>query len=144
MKKDPCIGKKRAKKLTEEEREAIIKEHNRKQYATAWSEYVHKQAEMRLNRMLEDPERSEQEKAFELEHENDTDEELFQFFKAQKRKRGKAMKPYNTIGYTYIIKRFGHWSDMMGRINSELAAEKRAAAAAAAVAAAEDKNEEIA
>lgn len=42
-----------------------------------------------------------------------------------KRKHGKHLKPVKTVGLLYFEARLGLWTDVMGRINRELAEEKQ-------------------
>ena len=78
------------------------------------------QAEKKLKKELKKPERVMLEELFEKVHSSDTDEELFNYVKEQKKKFGKQLSPITTIGYTYIVKRFGSWAYIMGQINKKL------------------------
>jgi hypothetical protein len=79
-----------------------------------------------LRRKLSKPERKVVEDQFEVEHESDTDTELYEYLKNRKRRFGRRMTPESTVGYLYCIKRLGPWALFMARINMELAEEKMA------------------
>jgi hypothetical protein len=79
-----------------------------------------------LRRKLSKPERKVVEDQFEVEHESDTDTELYEYLKNRKRRLGRRMTPESTVGYLYCIKRLGPWAQFMARINMELAEEKMA------------------
>lgn len=77
-----------------------------------------------LKKVLSEPERVRQEHAFALEHEGDSDRQLFDYVKAEKRRQGKRMKEYSVIGYRYLVRRLGPWNKIMEQVNRELKAEK--------------------
>ncbi len=81
-------------------------------------------AAKKLKKELNKPERIALEKEFAEKHANDTDEELFEFLKNLKRRYGKRLTPTDTVGYNYIVSRFGSWADVMGQITRELKQEK--------------------
>ena len=77
-------------------------------------------ARNKLEKVLRDPLRRQQEQQFHAEHEHDSDEALIALHKEQKRRRGEQMKPVNTVGYRYIVERFGAWSTAMHVVNTQL------------------------
>lgn len=76
-------------------------------------------------RELAKPARKAAEQQFARDHADDTDEELYALLKEMKRKHGKHLKPVKTVGLLYFEARLGLWTDVMGRINRELAEEKQ-------------------
>lgn len=83
-----------------------------------------KMAANKLKCVLAEPKRREQEKTFAAAHAADTDQQLYDYFKAEKRRRGKEMRPVNTIGYRTLRQRLGEWGEVMGKINADLAEER--------------------
>ena len=77
-------------------------------------------AKNKLEKLLREPVRRQQEQQFRLEHQADTDEALLAWLKEQKRQRGEQMKPSNTVGYSYITERFGAWSTAIHEVNVQL------------------------
>lgn len=82
-------------------------------------------ARNKLEKVLHEPTRRQQEHQFREEHLMDSDEELIALLTQQKRKRGDQMKPVNTIGYRYIVERFGAWSVVIQKVNEQLRQEKQ-------------------
>ena len=78
-----------------------------------------------IARELAKPARKAAEQQFARDHADDTDEELYALRKEMKRKHGKHLKPVKTVGLLYFEARLGLWTDVMGRINRELAEEKQ-------------------
>lgn len=78
-----------------------------------------------IARELAEPVRKAAEEQFARDHADDTDEELYALLKEMKRKHGKHLKPVKTVGLLYFEARLGLWTDVMGRINRELAEEKQ-------------------
>ena len=78
-----------------------------------------------IQQVLAEPVRKAAEEKFARDHANDTDEELYALLKEMKRKQGKNLKPVKTVGLQYFEARLGRWTDVMGRINRELAEEKQ-------------------
>lgn len=79
--------------------------------------------ENHIQKELEKPERAAAKAQFRFAHENDTDEQLYALLKEMKRREGANLKPIRTIGLSYFEARLGKWSDVMSRINQELAEE---------------------
>lgn len=117
------------KDMTPAERAEWRKIQARRSAAYSRIKSINKQAKNRLNKELKKPERWEQEKAFAQTHENESDEQLYRYVKEMRHRRGKSMKPINTIGYSYIVERLGPWDVLMGRIKADLAEEKKLAEA---------------
>ena len=78
-----------------------------------------------LEAVLSEPKRKAQEDAFALEHRLDTDQELIEYLKREKRRLGKQMKEYKIIGHRYLVKRFGSWQAAVTRANRELEEERK-------------------
>lgn len=111
-----------AKKAAEREAQRRAAGHQK-------ARYVQKCAENKLRKTLSSPVRKEQEAAFADAHHEDSNQTLYEYVKAQKRRRGGQMKPINTVGYSYLIKRLGPWSEIMRRVNRDLELEKELARA---------------
>lgn len=77
----------------------------------------------KMRKTFQSPVRRAQEQEFALAHASDTDEELYAYMKAQKKKLKKQFTPLTAIGYQYYIQRLGPWNEVMCRINRELAEE---------------------
>ena len=105
-------------------RKAYKREVDRWRTAKAHARNRQKMAANKLRRVLAEPKRREQEETFAATHEADTAQQLYDYFKAEKRRRGKEMKPVNTIGYRTLRQRLGEWSEVMGKINADLAEER--------------------
>lgn len=103
--------------------------------------YVQKSAANKLRKTLSEPGRKAQEQEFAAAHAGDSNQRLYEYVKMQKRRLGKQMKPVNTVGYVYLTRRLGLWSEIMGRVNAELRAEKNAEQARRAASAAERASE---
>lgn len=82
-------------------------------------------ARNKMEKVLHTPARQQQERQFREEHLMDSDEALLTLLTQQKRKLGDQMKPVNTIGYCYIVERFGAWSVAMREVNQRLLREKQ-------------------
>ena len=78
-----------------------------------------------LKRTLSKPERRAQEEAFALAHRGDSDEQLYNWIKEEKRRMGDDLKRRDLIGYCYLTDRLGSWDGFMGRIGAELKEEKQ-------------------
>lgn len=85
----------------------------------------HKAIENGLKRTLRKPERRAQEEAFALAHRGDSDEQLYNWIKDEKRRRGNNLKRRDLIGYCYLTERLGSGDSFMGRIGAELKEEKQ-------------------
>ena len=105
-------------------RKAYKREVDRWRTAKAHARNRQKMAANKLRRVLAEPKRREQEETFAAAHEADTAQQLYDYFKAEKRRRGKEMKPVNTIGYRTLRQRLGEWGEVMGKINADLAEER--------------------
>lgn len=105
----------------------------RRQFARAEAKRKAKLAKNKLEKELNRSSRQKQEREFAQSHATDSDQELYEFLKSQKRRRGKNMSPVNTVGYQYITQRLGPWRVIMGRVNAELKEERRSQTSLAAV-----------
>lgn len=73
-----------------------------------------------LKKVLSTSERIKAEVAFEADHADWSDEQLFQWVCEEKRRLGRRMSPANTVGYRTLTKRLGEWSEFMTRVNQIL------------------------
>lgn len=105
-------------------RKAYKKGADKARASKSYAKTRQKMAAKKLEKVLASPGRQSQEKTFAAAHAADTNRQLYEYFKAEKRRRGKEMKPVNTVGYRTLTQRLGDWSVVMGRINAELAEEK--------------------
>lgn len=112
------------RKKSQRMKKSLSPEEQKRANGARKARYIQKSAENKLRKTLAEPERKEQEAAFTAAHWRDSDHQLREYVKAQKRRRGKQMKPVNTIGYVYLTRRLGPWSEIMGRVNWELRLER--------------------
>ena len=106
-------------------RDASSSQWKRQQFARAKARTKAKMAKNKLKKELSTGSRQKQEWEFAQLHAADSDQELYEFLKDEKRRRGKMMSPVNTVGFQYIIQRLGAWRTVMGKINAELKEERR-------------------
>ena len=101
------------------------KEQNRQATALARVRTKNKSVDNKLKKELSSPQRRAQERVFAALHTDDTDRQIFDYLKGEKRRLGSKLKPINTIGYSYITKRLGPWHKVISKVNAELKAEQQ-------------------
>ena len=87
------------------------------------SNYSYKQknaaAERKLKKILKSPERRILEDQFAKDHAADSDQQLKDYVKAQRR-LSHRFKRADLIGYSYIVERFGSWENVMAQVNRDI------------------------
>ena len=84
-----------------------------------------KSADNKLKKALSAPERRRKEQDFAILHADDTDRQLYDYLKGERRRLGSQLKPISTIGYCYITRRLGPWHKVIGKVNRELKEEQQ-------------------
>lgn len=103
---------------------ACTEEENRQRTARAKAASREKAIQNKLKRELNTRQRQKQEWEFAAAHAEDSDQQLYEYLKDEKRRRGKKMSPVNTVGVQYLVQRLGPWRLVMGQINAELREER--------------------
>ena len=83
-------------------------------------EKIRRLAANKLKKILENPDRRAKETAFAEAHASDSDEALYEYVLALKRKAGDKLKAAEVVGYVYLTERLGPWQAIMTRVNEML------------------------
>ncbi len=85
---------------------------------------IRREAAKRPEAILNEPKRRAQEERFAAAHQNDSDEALLLYVKAEKARRKKRFKRSRLIGYAHLMERFGSWGNVITPVNEMLRKEE--------------------